>query len=132
MNSGEIMPYYYHGSDLVYTDNGSLGASTNPNTKKCPNCHRETDINSEKCDICDYDFKTKKVDKYTCPNCKREISSKLIICIVCNYDFITGRIDKTRKNCYETNKNVTKKVCPGCGKMVNEKFVQCTYCGHGL
>ncbi len=48
MNSGEIMPYYYHGSDLVYTDNGSLGASTNPNTKKCPNCHRETDINSEK------------------------------------------------------------------------------------
>lgn len=86
----------------------------------------------KKCDICDYDFKTKKVDKYTCPNCKREISSKLIKCIVCNYDFITGRIDKTRKNCYETNKNVTKKVCPGCGKMVNEKFVQCTYCGHGL
>ena len=43
------MPYYYHGSDLVYTDNGSLGASKNSNTKKCPNCHRETHIDSEKC-----------------------------------------------------------------------------------
>ena len=124
------MPYYYHGSDLVYTDNGSLGASVNPNTKKCPNCHRETDINSDKCDICDYDFKTKKVDKYTCPNCKREISSKLVICVMCHYDFITGKIDKTGKNCYETNKNVAKKTCPDCKKEVNEKFVDCTYCGH--
>lgn len=124
------MPYYYHGSDLVYTDNGSLGASFNPGTRKCPNCHRETSIDSDKCDICDYDFTTGKVDKYTCPNCKRQISSKLIKCVACNYDFITGKVDTTKKNCYETNKKVSKKRCPECGKLVNKKFVDCVYCGY--
>lgn len=124
------MPYYYHGSDLVYVDNGNLGASSNPNTKKCPNCHRETSIDSDKCEICDYDFKTKKVDKYICPNCKRQISSKLVICVSCHYDFKTGMIDNTGKNCYETSKSVVKKTCPKCHEKVNCEFVDCVYCGY--
>lgn len=126
------MPYYFHGSDLVFIDNGSLGASVNPNTKKCPNCHRETSIDLDKCEICDYDFKTRKVDKYICPNCKRQISSKLVKCIMCNYDFKKGVIDYTGKNCYETSKSVVKKTCPDCGKKVNSEFVDCVYCGYGF
>lgn len=126
------MPYYYHGSDRVYVDNGSLGASSNPNTKKCPNCHRETKVDSDKCEICDYDFKTGEIDKYTCPNCKRQISSKLVKCLMCHYDFIKGEVDNTQNNYYETSKSVVKKICPNCSKSVNEKFVICSYCGYDL
>lgn len=108
-------------------------------TKECPECHAQMDVNQRFCGQCGYDSKKEeenKTEKIVCKNCGSELLSNAKFCPECGKKYnpcpkCGADLEEGADICYVCGYEFPIK-CPNCGKLIEKTSKFCPECGQPL
>ena len=114
------------------------GAINTKETKKCPKCENNIDLDKRFCAVCGFDTHTKKElnEQVVCNKCGDRFSKKMKFCPECGNpynpcSFCGADMPDNAASCTACGKAVPKP-CPKCGAKTEEGKKFCTECGVSL